>query len=678
MALYEPSWVDAMHEELNQFAKLKVWELVPLPPGKKAIGTRWILINKQDESKMIIHNKARLVVQGFYQQKGIEYEEVFAPVARVEAIRIFLVYASYMNFIVYQMDIKTFFLYGKVKEEIYVYQPHGFEDCEHPDYVYKLDKALYGLHEASRAWYATLVDHLLAHSYTCGAIDQTMFVRKVDDDIILVQIYVDDIILGSTNENLCTVFRKVMEKKFERNALGEMTFFLRLQVKQSSDVTMEDVNLSGNLQAGDVNFLGIVSSHGSKKQHTQSPPPLLRLNTLLLRLVAHKSFGCNINCWITGQKAWNLELDGQFERLSLFASTRKQVHDMAEMRFVPDHNVCEFTMEPPEEHEYFNSMVVGLTLSPINFAIMENPIPNSEAIIREALQFGDEPAYPTKLAADTVTPILLRMGYEGNYPPVYKKLLHPYWRYLAHVCMNCFSGRKGGFNEINGTISSTMVALTMRWNYNFSKMVFEELKSNLKEDKKDIFLMYPRFLQIIFNKNHADLEPTIETLDLKAMGPMIFKFMNVNKQGKRVYQGLHPLEKFGRFAALVDEEVEAPVVQVEAEVAEEQQLPPQPQIEQPNEPQPQDPSVPESEDAEVISSSDSEGTSERPLVPINRPQNEQCTTVHWIARACKHLGNQTGYNCQCTEYWGAELGNACPCIGMHPPSAAQFCLLAAG
>ncbi|KAI3762304.1 hypothetical protein L1987_52729 [Smallanthus sonchifolius] len=133
------------------------------------------------------------------------------------------------------MDVKTAFLYGKVKEEIYVCQPPGFEDSEHSDYVYKLDKALYGLHQAPRDWYATPTDHLLAHGYTRGAIDQTLFVRKVDKDLILVQIYVDDIIFGSTNEEQCTEFRKVMEKKFEMSALGEMTFFLGLQVKQSSD-----------------------------------------------------------------------------------------------------------------------------------------------------------------------------------------------------------------------------------------------------------------------------------------------------------------------------------------------------------------------------------------------------------------------------------------------------------
>ncbi|KAI3754619.1 hypothetical protein L1987_54406 [Smallanthus sonchifolius] len=222
------------------------------------------------------------------------------------------------------------------------------------------------------------------------------------------------------------------------------------------------------------------------------------------------------------------------------------------------------------------------------------------------------------------------MGYEGPYHPLYKKLLHPYWRYLAHVCMNCLSGRKRGFDELNTTIASAMVALTMSLEYNFSKMMFEEFKSNLKGGKKEIFLMHPSFLQIILNRNHADLEPTIETLDIKGMGPMIFKFMKVNKHGKRVFQGLRPLEKFGRFAALPDEEIDKLAMQVQAEVAEEQLLPVQPRIEQQLEPEPQDPIEPELEDAEVISSSDDEGTPERPPVPINRFVREMESKRHRI------------------------------------------------
>ncbi|GJW32509.1 putative ribonuclease H-like domain-containing protein [Tanacetum coccineum] len=185
-ALKDPSWVEAMQDELLQFKLLKVWTLVDLPKDKWAIGTKWVFRNKKDERGIVVKNKARLVAQEYTQEEGIDYEEVFAPVARIEAIRLFLAYASFKDFVVYQMDVKSAFLYGKIEEEVYVCQPPGFEDPTFPDKVYKVEKALYGLHQAPRA---------------CQK-----------DDILLVQVYVDDIIFGSTKKELSTEFnRKMME-----------------------------------------------------------------------------------------------------------------------------------------------------------------------------------------------------------------------------------------------------------------------------------------------------------------------------------------------------------------------------------------------------------------------------------------------------------------------------------
>ncbi|GJR84730.1 putative ribonuclease H-like domain-containing protein [Tanacetum coccineum] len=126
--------------------------LVDLPKGKRAIGTKWVYRNKKDERGIIVRNKARLVAQGYTQEEGIDYDEVFAPVARIEAIMLFLAYASFMGFIVYQMDVKNAFLYGTIEEEVYVCQPPSFEDPQFPDMVYKVEKAFYGLHQAPRAW----------------------------------------------------------------------------------------------------------------------------------------------------------------------------------------------------------------------------------------------------------------------------------------------------------------------------------------------------------------------------------------------------------------------------------------------------------------------------------------------------------------------------------------------
>ncbi|GJY33615.1 putative ribonuclease H-like domain-containing protein [Tanacetum coccineum] len=234
-ALSDSAWVEAMQEELLQFKLQKVWVLVDLPKGKRAIGTKWIFKNKKDERGIVIRNKARLVAQGYTQEEGIDYDEVFAPVARIEAIRLFLAYASFMGFMVYQMDVKSAFLYGQIEEEVYVCQPPGFEDPDYPDKVYKVVKALYGLHQAPRAWYETLAKYLLDNGFHRGKIDQTLFIKKQKGDILLVHVYVDDIIFGSTKKELCLEFEKLMHDKFQMSSMGELTFFLGLQVKQKAD-----------------------------------------------------------------------------------------------------------------------------------------------------------------------------------------------------------------------------------------------------------------------------------------------------------------------------------------------------------------------------------------------------------------------------------------------------------
>ncbi|GJT39805.1 putative ribonuclease H-like domain-containing protein [Tanacetum coccineum] len=234
-ALTDDSWVEAMQEELLQFRLQQVWILVDLPHGAKVIGTKWVYRNKRDERGVVVRNKARLVAQGHRQEEGIDYDEVFAPVARIEAIRLFLAFASFMGFIVYQMDVKSAFLYGTIDEEVYVSQPPGFVDPDHPKKVYKVVKALYGLHQAPRAWYATLSTFLETHGYRRGTIDKTLFIKKDKKDIMLVQVYVDDIIFGSTRKSWCDEFEALMKGIFQMSSMGELIFFLGLQVKQKTD-----------------------------------------------------------------------------------------------------------------------------------------------------------------------------------------------------------------------------------------------------------------------------------------------------------------------------------------------------------------------------------------------------------------------------------------------------------
>nr|GEY44744.1 hypothetical protein [Tanacetum cinerariifolium] len=171
-ALKDPSWIEAMQEELLQFKMQKVWVLVDLPKGKRAIGTKWLFRNKKDERGIVIRNKARLVTQGHTREEGIDYKEVFTLVARIEAIYLFLAYASFTDFM------------------------NGFQQ---------------------------------------GKIDQTLFIKKQKGDILLVQVYMDDIIFGFTNKELCEPFEKLMKDKFQMSSMGELTFFLGLQVKQKEN-----------------------------------------------------------------------------------------------------------------------------------------------------------------------------------------------------------------------------------------------------------------------------------------------------------------------------------------------------------------------------------------------------------------------------------------------------------
>ncbi|KAL8132679.1 hypothetical protein AgCh_008240 [Apium graveolens] len=210
-ALLDPDWILAMQEELNQFERNNVWKLVPKPKGKNSIDTKWVFRNKMDENGIVVRNKARLVAKGYCQQEGIDFDETFSPVARLEAIRIFLVYAAHANFKVYQMDVKSAFLNGDLEEEVYVSQPPGFEDPNFPEHVYCLLKALYGLKQAPRAMYDTLSKFLLENHFTRVTVDKTLFFRNVNGSNILVQIYVDDIIFGSTDEKLCKKFAKLMQ-----------------------------------------------------------------------------------------------------------------------------------------------------------------------------------------------------------------------------------------------------------------------------------------------------------------------------------------------------------------------------------------------------------------------------------------------------------------------------------
>nr|GFB14469.1 retrovirus-related Pol polyprotein from transposon TNT 1-94 [Tanacetum cinerariifolium] len=184
-ALTQACWIEAMQEEIHEFERLEVWELVPRPDKVMLITLKWIYKVKLDELGGILKNKARLVARGYRQEEGIDFEESFAPVARLEAIRIFLAYAAQKNMVVYQMDVKTAFLNGNLREEVYVSQSDGFVDADNPNHVYKHKKALYGLKQTPRAWYDMLSSFLLSQDFSKGSVDPTLFIRRNGNDLLL-------------------------------------------------------------------------------------------------------------------------------------------------------------------------------------------------------------------------------------------------------------------------------------------------------------------------------------------------------------------------------------------------------------------------------------------------------------------------------------------------------------
>jgi hypothetical protein len=229
-ALIDSDWVLAMQEEFNNFTRNEVWHLVPRP-NQNVVGTKWVFRNKQDEHGVVTRNKARLVAKGCSQVEGLDFGETYAPVARLESIRILLAYATYHGFKLYQMNVKSAFLNGPIKEEVYIEQPPGFEDSEYPNHVYKLSRALYRLKQAPRAWYECLSDFLITNGFKVGKADPTLFTKTIANDLFVCQIYVDDIIFGSNNKSTCEEFSRIMIQKFEMSMMGGVEVFPRISSK---------------------------------------------------------------------------------------------------------------------------------------------------------------------------------------------------------------------------------------------------------------------------------------------------------------------------------------------------------------------------------------------------------------------------------------------------------------
>ncbi|GJW77151.1 putative ribonuclease H-like domain-containing protein [Tanacetum coccineum] len=453
-ALQDDSWVQAMQEELLQFKLQQVWVLVDLPHRMKVIGIKWVYRNKRDERGMVMRNKARSVAQGYTQEEGIDYDEVFAPVARIEAIRLFLAFASFME------------------EEVYVSQPPGFVDPDHPNKVYKVVKALYGLHQAPRAWYATLSTFLEKHGYKRGTIDKTLFIKKDKKDIMLIS---HEVPLGKLHNFLRSISQteqgrnlhisgQVTPKTSHLNAVKRIFKYLKgkpnlgLWYPRESPFDLEAFS---------------DSDYGGSNLDRKSQLVLVKI---LTKTITWQWFaeivdflrGSNLRYALTSNP-------------TIYDSLVKQFWQTATANTIAD-----------------GTLEINATIDTIGYTI-------TEASIRDTLQLRDATGI-TMLPNDEIFEGMGQMGYptDGTFT-FWKSFFTPQWRYLVHHLLHCISSKSGGWDQFGSNIATALICLSTGRVYNFSKLIFDGMVANLKSKTK--FLMYPHFLQLILDIQTENKHP---------------------------------------------------------------------------------------------------------------------------------------------------------------------------
>ncbi|GJX42300.1 putative ribonuclease H-like domain-containing protein [Tanacetum coccineum] len=495
-SLTDLCWIEAMQDELLQFKLQKVWTLVDLPHGNRAIGTKWVYRNKKDDR---------------------------------EAIRLFLAYASFKGFIVYQMDVKSAFLYGTIEEEVYVCQPPSFENLQFPDKVCKVEKALYGLHQAPRAWYETLSTYLLENGFRRGTIDKTLFIKKDKGDILLVQVYVDDIIFGSTKKSLCVEFEKIMPKRFQMSSIGELTFFLGLQVKQkddgifiSQDKYVADILKKFDFATVKTTSTPIETNKALLKDKEAEDVYVHLYRSMIGSLMYLTAFMPNIMfvvCACARDSPFNLEAfsDSDYARASndrksttrdetvykewedrmeraattacsleaeqdsgdveaqiMFEAASKQSNDLPLSR-VNTLGSGEDSMKLKELMEHYTQ------LSELIQALLDKKkVIISETSIRSDLKLDDAKGQICVPTA-TIFAELERIGYENLTQKItfYKAYFSSQWKFPIHTILQCLSAKTTSWNEFSSTMGSAIICLATNQKFNLSKYIFNNMVKNL-------------------------------------------------------------------------------------------------------------------------------------------------------------------------------------------------------
>jgi hypothetical protein len=230
-------WVDAMDKEIQSIEKNKTWSLCKLPVGHKPIGLKWVYKLKKNSDGEVVKHKARLVAKGYVQKKGVNFDEVFAPVARLDTVRLILALAANRGWQVHHLDVKSAFLHGELEEEVYVSQPEGYVEKGREQYVLKLSKALYGLRQAPRAWNVRLDKSLKKLRFRRCASEQAVYIRGEGQNTIILGVYVDDLVVTGADPAEINEFKKQMTSEFEMFDLGLLSYYLGIEVSQYKDFT---------------------------------------------------------------------------------------------------------------------------------------------------------------------------------------------------------------------------------------------------------------------------------------------------------------------------------------------------------------------------------------------------------------------------------------------------------
>nr|GEV00063.1 hypothetical protein [Tanacetum cinerariifolium] len=428
-ALNDPSWIEAMQEELLQFRKQKVWILVDLLYGKRAIGTKWIFRNKKDERGIMVRNKARLVAQGHTQEEGIDYEDVFALVARIEAIRLFLAYASFMGFMVYQMDIKSPFLYETIEEEVYVCQPLGFEDPDYPDkdkYIAKILRK-FRLQEGKLASTPIGTEKPLLKDPDGKDVDVHTY-RSMIGSLMYLTSSRPNIIFA-----VCACVRfQVNPKASYLHAVKRIFRYLKgkpqLGLWYPKDSPFDLVAYSDSDYAGA--SLDKKSTTGGVNTPRCDEDSLELMELTIFLLPKGKKVGIGVN-------AIDLQVSAFWTTVTV-----QQMNDVTRLQALVDKN----------------KMVV------------------KEATIRDALCLDDEEGVDC-LPNEEFFAELGRMGYEKPSTKLtfYKAFFSSQWKFLIHTILQCMSAKITSWNEFSSSMASAIICLSSGRKFNFSKYIFDSL-----------------------------------------------------------------------------------------------------------------------------------------------------------------------------------------------------------